>query len=61
MKSKKKPLKPHYSTQKSKEFWNRINTLPGKKQDTLYACGVLLQNLEGTVLQWLNNAEQEIK
>lgn len=50
-------LKPHYSGDLSRKFWNKINTLSKIEQEKLYACGVLLQNLEGSVLTWLSNAK----
>ena len=53
----KKKLRPCYSGNLSREFWERVNALPQPDQQVLYACGCLLQNLEGSVLQWLENAE----
>jgi hypothetical protein len=53
----KNKLKPHYSGSLSEKFWDRVNNLkePGKR--AIYCCGVLLQNLETSVLLWLDNAE----
>ena len=44
-------------SEKSKDFWSRINALQQPEKTELYACGVLLQNMEETVVKWLNNAE----
>ena len=52
----KRVLKPHYSGALSTEFWRRVNAL-SDQQAELYACGVLLQNMEGDVLRWLAGAE----
>jgi hypothetical protein len=41
----------------SVRFWKRINKLPEPNKSALYNCGVLLQNLEVSVLRWLSNAE----
>ena len=54
-------LLPRYSGRLSLEFWNRVNNLKEPGQQSLYYCGVLLQNLEGSVLQWLENAEMHDK
>ena len=51
-------MTPRYSGKASRAFWDRIRRLPEGEELRMYACGVLLQNLEGTVLQWLDNAEQ---
>lgn len=50
-----KIFKPHYSGKLSEKFWEKINSLPKNRQSSLYASGVLLQNMEGLVLTWLNN------
>jgi len=55
LKNKNKKLLPHYSGRLSHKFWDRVNAL--KKPDKLYACGCLLQNMEGSILQWLENEE----
>ncbi len=55
-KIKKKNFKPHYSTRKSKKIWDSINSIKGSEGSVLYSCFVLLQNMEGTCLCWLNNA-----
>ena len=48
-----------YSGPHSREFWRRVNALPPDARDVLYACGVLLQNLEHSVLRFLSNAERD--
>ena len=47
-------FKPHYSGDKSRKFWKRVNSLRGKDWDAAYAMGVMLQNLEGSVLREIN-------
>ena len=54
-KPKLKPLQRHYSGELSREFWDRINSLPRKRHDALYAAGVRLQEMESTVLEEINN------
>jgi len=54
------PRNPQYSGPNSEEFWNRVNALPEcgpLTRGELYTAGVLLQNMEGTVLNWLAMAE----
>lgn len=51
-------MKPRYSGNLSRNFWNRVNALGNIERRALYACGVLLQDLEGKVLLWLDNAER---
>jgi hypothetical protein len=46
-------LKPHYSGKLSDEFWKKVNSLKEPVRSELYAAGVLLQNMEHTVLSWL--------
>ena len=50
-------LKPHYSGNLSRKFWDRIKNLKEPGQQSIYCCGILLQNLERSVLLWLDNAE----
>ena len=52
-------MKPRYSGPKSEKFWTKVNSLPKSKQRAIYAAGVLLQELEGRVLEWLNSALKE--
>jgi hypothetical protein len=47
----------HYSGDLSREFWKRVNALPAQHRASAYAAGVLLQNMESTVLDWLRNGE----
>lgn len=55
-----KPKKHHhYSGPRSTAFWARVNALPDAHRGELYSCGVLLQNLEESVLAWLARAEKE--
>jgi len=48
------------SSEKSEDFWRRVNALPEPHKTELYACGVLLQNIEQSVIKWLNDAEFKI-
>jgi hypothetical protein len=48
-------MKPRYSGRKSTKFWKRINALPKSKRDEAYSLGVVLQELESTVLRLLKN------
>ena len=50
-----KKISPQYSGNKSRKIWKLINSFKGAKQQYLYTAFVLLQNLEGTCLTWLNN------
>ena len=56
---KSKELEPRYSGDHSRAFWRRVNALPEKH--SLYLCGVMLQEMEGRVLRWLQQAETEAK
>lgn len=51
--------RPHYSGCLSTAFWRRVNALPEIKRQELYSCGVLLQEMEERVLQWLEQSELE--
>jgi len=55
----KRPMEPAYSGPASKTFWRRVNALPATSYDELYHCCILLQNMEETVLRWLNEAERK--
>lgn len=46
-----------YSGEESHGFWKRVNSLPSEEKRVMYACGVLLQNMEEDVLRWLVTAE----
>ena len=48
----------HYSGAKSKGFWKRVNVLPREESQTLYHCGILLQEMEERVHHWLLAAEE---
>lgn len=48
----------HYSGELSEEFWNEVNSLKEPQRTELYACGVLLQNMESTILLWLGEAKK---
>lgn len=51
---------PRYSGRLSKPFWDRVNDLPeGPWQRAAYMTGLVLQDLEARVLQFLTLAEQE--
>ena len=54
-----KKLEHRYSGKKSENFWNRVNSLKKKSdQSALYALGCALQNLEYYVLTQLENAKK---
>ena len=52
-------FKSQYSGNRSRKIWARINLLKGARREELYACFVLLQNMEGVCLSWLNAAIKE--
>ncbi len=55
----RKPIPKAYSGDGSELFWKRVNSLRDRNErDTLYACGVLLQETEARVLSWLHVAEK---
>ena len=50
---------PQYSGKRSHKIWNAINSIPRRSSwGDLYACFVLLQNMEETYLDWLNQARK---
>ena len=49
-----KKFKGQYAGKRSERFWRVINELPGVKHNELYFAGVLLQNMEDSVLYMLN-------
>jgi len=51
----KNKFKPQYSGNRSRKIWDTIHTLTEWKRRELYACFILLQDLEGSCLTWLNN------
>ncbi len=52
-----KKLRPHYSGNLSRKFWDLIHTLPEPDKTSLYSCGCLLQNIEHSILNWLQFAQ----
>jgi len=54
-----KMMEPHYSGKLSTPFWKKVHKLSEKNCNILYKCGCLLQNMEGDILQTLQNAEKE--
>lgn len=54
-------FKSRYSGPKSKEFWEFINNLPDAQQDKFYSLGVVLQNLEASVLKELDDYISTVK
>lgn len=48
-------FRPHYSGDNSKRFWEYIGKQEEPRKSELYSSGVLLQDLEGKVLHWMNN------
>lgn len=60
----KKKLPYHYSGEKSRAFWDRLNrvALVSKTEgDVLYTLGCRLQNVEHTTLEYLNLAESDME
>lgn len=53
----KRRSRPAYSGARSRPFWARVKALPASHRHQLYSCGVLLQQLEAQVLNWLDDAE----
>ena len=55
----KAKTKPHYSGDKSKAFWKRVDSVKNaKKRSEMYVLGCILQSLEGYVLDALSDAEK---
>ena len=50
-----------YSGDNSRKFWDAINKLDEPEKSELYFAGVLLQNMEDSILRVLNNAIEEQK
>ena len=48
-------LTPRYGGRNSHAFWRRVNALKGKDHDAAYSMGCILQNLEHSVLQFINS------
>ncbi len=48
-----KKFVPHYSGDASREFWGRVDSLHGKDLEAAYMMGVMLQDLEGRVLRFV--------
>ena len=52
-------LRPRYSGELSEDFWARVGALNDPREHyALYCLGVVLQNLEGSVLTALRDAEE---
>lgn len=57
-------MKPRYSGDKSRRFWNKVRSVFGADEaewKALYSLGVDLQNLEGVVLRRLKAARKKAK
>lgn len=55
-------MKPKYSGDKSKRFWQRVNAVKDEfRRKALYQLGVDLQNLEEDVLRKLKAARKKAK
>jgi len=50
-------LRPHYSGKLSKPFWNKVNKLRREGNEKFYGYGILLQDMESTILTWIHNNE----
>lgn len=46
-------IKPHYSGDLSRKFWELVNSLPDADQQEMYFAGCLLQEMEGRILDML--------
>lgn len=44
----------HYSGDKSRKFWDRINSLPEPHRVIAYTLGVVLQNVETDILRLID-------
>jgi hypothetical protein len=53
----KRKLPTYYSGKNSRPFWNRIAKLKDSDNSAVYMAGVILQNLEGWVLNQLQIRE----
>jgi hypothetical protein len=47
-----------YSGPGSGEFWGRVNALSRPAKGELYSCGVLLQEMESRIIDWLKDSEK---
>lgn len=56
---KQSKFKQQYTGNRSVKIWETLNSLPEEVQQELFSCFVLLQNMEGSCLTWLNNAIEE--
>jgi hypothetical protein len=56
----KSEIQHHYSGSLSTDFWARVNVLPELEKRELYFAGVLLQNMEESVLKALASAESGV-
>jgi hypothetical protein len=50
-----------YSGPGSGEFWGRVSALPRPAKGELYSCGVLLQEMESRIIDWLKASEKGYK
>jgi len=51
-----------YSGVRSVKFWKRIKALPWQESgETAYILGCALQDLEGRVMNYLENAEEKLR
>lgn len=48
-------LEAHYFGDKSRDFWNIVNSLPNPHREAAYALGVALQNFEAQMLKHLHD------
>ena len=53
---KRDALIAKYGGDLSKPFWDAVNSLQGDDHSSLYTAGTLLQNMEGDILNQLENA-----
>lgn len=57
---KYKDYRYHYSGVNSRKFWRRINKIKSEQaHEALFSVGVILQNLEGDVLNMLRIYEEK--
>jgi hypothetical protein len=55
----RKPLRPHYSGDRSTKFWNRVNSIKDQRLwKRAYQAGCRLQNLEEKVLGLVNQCPE---
>ncbi len=55
--TRKSKMKPHYSGQLSRKFWDRVNATNPQRGTALFQLGYVLQEVEARMLKALEDAE----